>query len=49
MCVLGYLFHLHNGQPSTWRMKTKQQRAWKANLMVPVRDVNRLKGGFEFL
>ena len=26
-----------------------QQRAWKANLMVPVRDVNGLRGTFEFL
>jgi len=34
---------------STWGMKKMQQRAWKANLMVPVRDVNGLKGTFEFL
>ncbi|WP_299554528.1 amino acid permease [Seonamhaeicola sp.] len=33
----------------TWGMKKMQQRAWKANLMVPVRDVNGLKGTFEFL
>jgi hypothetical protein len=33
----------------TWGMKKMQQRAWKANLMVPVRDVNDLKGCFEFL
>ena len=33
----------------TWGMKKMQQRAWKANLMVPVRDVNDLKGSFEFL
>lgn len=33
----------------TWGMKKMQQRAWKANLMVPVRDVNGLKGNFEFL
>jgi hypothetical protein len=30
-------------------MKQKQQRAWKANLMVPVRDINGLRGSFEFL
>ncbi|WP_111682591.1 amino acid permease [Winogradskyella tangerina] len=33
----------------TWGMKQKQQRAWKANLMVPVRDINGLRGTFEFL
>ena len=33
----------------TWGMKKMQQRAWKANLMVPVRDVNGLRGSFEFL
>ncbi len=33
----------------TWGMKKMQQRAWKANLMVPVRDVNGLKGTFQFL
>ncbi len=33
----------------TWGMKKMQQRAWKANLIVPVRDVNGLKGTFEFL
>jgi len=33
----------------TWGMKKMQQRAWKAKLMVPVRDVNGLRGTFEFL
>jgi uncharacterized membrane protein len=33
----------------TWGMKKMQQRAWKANLMVPVRDINDLRGSFEFL
>jgi len=33
----------------TWGMKKMQQRAWKANLMVPVRDISGLKGSFEFL
>lgn len=33
----------------TWGMKKMQQRAWKANLVVPVRDINGLKGTFEFL
>ncbi|MGV6832234.1 MAG: amino acid permease [bacterium] len=33
----------------TWGMKKMQQRAWKANLMVPVRDINGFKGTFEFL
>jgi amino acid transporter len=33
----------------TWGMKKMQQRAWKANLMVPVRDVSGLKGTFQFL
>jgi amino acid transporter len=33
----------------TWGMKKMQQRAWKANLMVPVRDIHGLKGNFEFL
>ncbi len=33
----------------TWGMKKMQQRAWKANLMVPVRDVNGLRGTSEFL
>jgi solute carrier family 12 sodium/potassium/chloride transporter 2 len=33
----------------TWGMKKMQQRAWKANLMVPVRDIQGLKGNFEFL
>ncbi len=34
---------------NTWGMKKMQQRAWKANIMVPVRDVNGLKGTFLFL
>jgi amino acid transporter len=33
----------------TWGMKKMQQRAWKANLMVPVRDLNGIRGTFEFL
>ncbi|MGB5818386.1 MAG: amino acid permease [Saonia sp.] len=33
----------------TWGMKNMQQRAWKPNLMVPVRDINGIKGIFEFL
>jgi amino acid transporter len=33
----------------TWGMKKMQQRAWKANLMVPVRDLQGLRGNFEFL
>ncbi|PID71258.1 MAG: Na-K-Cl cotransporter [Flavobacteriales bacterium] len=33
----------------TWSMKKMQQRAWKANLMVPVRDVQGLRGTFQFL
>jgi amino acid transporter len=33
----------------TWGMKNMQQRAWKPNLMVPVRDVVGAKGNFEFL
>ncbi|MEM7185800.1 MAG: Na-K-Cl cotransporter, partial [Bacteroidota bacterium] len=33
----------------TWGMKKMQQRAWKPNLMVPVRDVNGIKGIFHFL
>ncbi len=33
----------------TWGMKKMQQRAWKPNLMVPVRDINGVKGIFEFL
>ena len=33
----------------TWGMKTMQQRAWKPNLMVPVRDVAGAKGNFQFL
>ncbi|MGI9552645.1 MAG: amino acid permease, partial [Aurantibacter sp.] len=33
----------------TWGMKKMQQRAWKPNLMVPVRDINGAKGNFQFL
>ncbi|UJH66607.1 amino acid permease [Allomuricauda sp. SCSIO 65647] len=33
----------------TWGMKSMQQRAWKPNLMVPVRDINGAKGNFQFL
>jgi len=33
----------------TWGMKKLQQRAWKPNLMVPVRDINGIKGIFQFL
>lgn len=33
----------------TWGMKKMQQRAWKPNLMVPVRDINGVKGNFQFL
>ncbi len=33
----------------TWGMKKMQQRAWKPNLMVPVRDVVGAKGNFQFL
>lgn len=33
----------------TWGMKSMQQRAWKPNLMVPVRDIVGAKGNFEFL
>ncbi|WP_297766104.1 amino acid permease [uncultured Muriicola sp.] len=33
----------------TWGMKKMQQRAWKPNLMVPVRDINGVKGIFPFL
>jgi len=33
----------------TWGMKHMQQRAWKANLMVPVKDTSDLTGSFEFL
>ena len=33
----------------TWGMKTMQQRAWKPNLMVPIRDINGAKGNFQFL
>lgn len=33
----------------TWGMKNMQQRAWKPNLMVPIRDINGAKGNFQFL
>jgi hypothetical protein len=33
----------------TWGMKSMQQRAWKPNLMVPVRDIVGAKGNFQFL
>ena len=33
----------------TWGMKSMQQRAWKPNLMVPIRDVTGAKGNFQFL
>lgn len=33
----------------TWGMKSMQQRAWKPNLMVPVRDVLGAKGNFDFM
>ncbi len=33
----------------TWGMKKMQQRAWKPNLMVPVRDIVGAKGNFQFL
>lgn len=33
----------------TWGMKKMQQRAWKPNLMVPVRDISGVKGNFQFL
>ncbi len=33
----------------TWGMKTMQQRAWKPNLMVPVRDIEGARGNFELL
>lgn len=33
----------------TWGMKKMQQRAWKPNLMVPVRDITGAKGNFQFL
>lgn len=33
----------------TWGMKSMQQRAWKPNLMVPVRDITGTKGNFQFL
>ena len=33
----------------TWRMKKMQQRAWKPNLMVPVRDIEGAKDNFQLL
>ncbi len=33
----------------TWGIKSMQQRAWKPNLMVPIRDINGAKGNFQFL
>ncbi|GAB5398800.1 MAG: amino acid permease [Aureisphaera sp.] len=33
----------------TWGMKKMQQRAWKPNLMVPVRDITGARGNFDFL
>ncbi|NND62708.1 MAG: Na-K-Cl cotransporter [Flavobacteriaceae bacterium] len=33
----------------TWGMKKMQQRAWKPNLMVPVRDLSGARGNFQFL
>lgn len=33
----------------TWGMKKMQQRAWKPNMMVPVRDMAGARGNFEFL
>ncbi len=33
----------------TWGMKSMQQRAWKPNLMVPIRDLAGAKGNFQFL
>ena len=33
----------------TWGMKSMQQRAWKPNLMVPIRDIVGAKGNFQFL
>lgn len=33
----------------TWGMKSMQQRAWKPNLMVPLRDISVVKGNFQFL
>lgn len=33
----------------TWGMKSMQQRAWKPNLMIPIRDLNGAKGNFQFL
>ncbi|PQB04402.1 amino acid permease [Aureitalea marina] len=33
----------------TWGMKSMQQRAWKPNLMVPIRDIVGARGNFNFL
>ncbi len=33
----------------TWGMKSMQQRAWKPNMMVPIRDVNGARGNFQFM
>ncbi|MBT8257378.1 MAG: Na-K-Cl cotransporter [Bacteroidia bacterium] len=33
----------------TWGMKSMQQRAWKPNLMVPIRDINGANGNFQFM
>lgn len=33
----------------TWGMKKMQQRAWKPNLMVPIRDISGARGNFQFL
>lgn len=33
----------------TWGMKSMQQRAWKPNLMVPIRDAIGARGNFEFM
>ncbi|MEM7380986.1 MAG: amino acid permease, partial [Bacteroidota bacterium] len=33
----------------TWGMKNMQQRAWKPNLMVPIRDIDGARGNFQFL
>jgi amino acid transporter len=33
----------------TWGMKKMQQRAWKPNLMVPIRDLTGARGNFQFL
>ncbi|NNK73971.1 MAG: Na-K-Cl cotransporter [Flavobacteriaceae bacterium] len=33
----------------TWGMKSMQQRAWKPNMMVPIRDINGARGNFQFM